>query len=229
MDTNLTAHYLAIEREQAQLPEQAARGRLVEEAIATRPKRSGTVAVHRRVGVVLSAMAPHRPYTVRQLLRHIHPAHQSAQGRGDGFAGERQPLDPAKEYAMTARSYHQLFARGHRSIRRLILSAAMLATVAVGLVTPSASVAHGCATEERLAARAGLSPGQRSVVLVEGKDPAHFPVCDTTEFVPISQSQRSIQLIEGKDPANFPTATTEPTDTTVAACADSPHAARTAC
>ncbi len=109
---------------------------------------------------------------------------------------------------MTARSYQQLFARDHCSIRRLMLGGAMLVTVAVGLVTPSASQADGCGTTERLAAHAGLSQNVRQIVLIEGRDPANFPVDDATgerliAHAGLSPTGRSIVLREGRDPAHF--------------------------
>ena len=80
METSLTTHYLTIETERARLPVQAARGHLVGEATATRPKPTGSLAERRRVGVVLSAMVARRPFAIGRLLTHVHSARQSAHG-----------------------------------------------------------------------------------------------------------------------------------------------------
>ena len=80
MDMNLTAHYMATEIERARLSQQAEWGWLAEQAAARQPKRTGPLAVHRRVGAVLSAVVSHRVFTVRQLFTHLHSAGQSARG-----------------------------------------------------------------------------------------------------------------------------------------------------
>ncbi len=50
MDTNLTAHYLATETERARLPEQAARGWLIEQAVAAQQTSVGPTVVRRWIG-----------------------------------------------------------------------------------------------------------------------------------------------------------------------------------
>lgn len=53
METNLTAHYLAIETERAWLPKQAERGWLIEQAVVTQQGHIGLTAVRRWIGGVL--------------------------------------------------------------------------------------------------------------------------------------------------------------------------------
>ena len=78
MEPNLTAHYLGIATDNARLSQQAERGWLAEQAAARQSKRTGPLAVHRRVGAVLAAVVSHRAFTVRQLFTHLHSARQSA-------------------------------------------------------------------------------------------------------------------------------------------------------
>lgn len=124
-------------------------------------------------------------------------------------------------------SYDTGISRCSQLIRCSILSVVVL--VAVGFLTPSAILASDCAGTEGLAAHSGISRSQLSILMVEGRDPAHFLDCDASEFVPISPNQRSIQIIEGKDPANSPMATPQSIPASVVACADNPQAARRAC
>ena len=80
MEPNLTAHYMAIETDRARLSQQAERGWIAEQAAARQPKRTGPLAVHRRVGAVLAAVVSHRVFTVRQRFTHLHSARHSARG-----------------------------------------------------------------------------------------------------------------------------------------------------
>jgi hypothetical protein len=50
MDTNLTAHYLAIETERARLPQLADRGWLAEQAAAMQQGSTGPTSVRRWIG-----------------------------------------------------------------------------------------------------------------------------------------------------------------------------------
>jgi hypothetical protein len=53
METNLTAHYLAIETERARLPMQAERGWLIEQAATTQQGHVGSTALRRWIGGVM--------------------------------------------------------------------------------------------------------------------------------------------------------------------------------
>ena len=53
MEPNLTAHYLGIVPDRARLSRQAEHGWLVEQAVATQPKRPGALAVRRWIGGML--------------------------------------------------------------------------------------------------------------------------------------------------------------------------------
>lgn len=103
---------------------------------------------------------------------------------------------------MSSGSRHEVVARGHRSIRRLLRGGMILLAVGVGVVAPGAAVADDCGAG--LTAHADMTPSQRSIVLAEGQDPANFPAAPDGLRVHggMTATQRSIALLEGKDPAN---------------------------
>ncbi|HEV2121312.1 MAG TPA: hypothetical protein VGW38_00865 [Chloroflexota bacterium] len=78
MEPNLTAHYLGLATDNARLSRQAERGWLVEQVIATQPRRAGTLAAHRWGGAVLTAVVGHPTFVLRQLFTHVHSARQAA-------------------------------------------------------------------------------------------------------------------------------------------------------
>lgn len=78
MEPNLTAHYLGIATDRARLSRQAERGWLIEQAIATQPKQTGTLAVRGPLGLVLQAVVSRRPFAVRKLVTYVHSSLLSA-------------------------------------------------------------------------------------------------------------------------------------------------------
>ena len=107
---------------------------------------------------------------------------------------------------MSPASCHQAVFRGHRSLHRLTLIGSLIVTLAAGLILPSPTLAAACGASSGLEAHAGLTSTQRSIVLLEGRDPANFPVTAgrLTLHAGMSPEDRSIVLIEGRDPGNFP-------------------------
>lgn len=109
---------------------------------------------------------------------------------------------------MTAPSFHRATTRDHRRTRRLLRDAAMLLTLAVSLLAPSSTATAACTFGGTLDARAGLSPNQRSIVLLEDRDPANFPIAAAADgliaHAGLSPTQRSIVLLEAEDPGNYP-------------------------
>lgn len=113
---------------------------------------------------------------------------------------------------MTARPFHQATAPDLRCMRRLIRDAALVLVLSASFLAPSVTAADACRLGGGMEARAGLSPTQRSIVLLEGRDPANVPAADVADglvaHAGLLPAQRSIVLLEGQDPANYPAVAT---------------------